>query len=114
MADKRQAEAMLCDALLKRLEGVPEGQQVMFKLTLPEVANQYQPLVGHPKVLAVVALSGGYTLGEANRRLAQNQGVIASFSRALAQDVSAQQSDADFNTILTATIDSIYQASIAG
>ena len=114
MTDKRQAEAMLCDALLKGLDGVPEGQQVMFKLTLPEVPNQYQPLVGHPKVLAVVALSGGYTLGEANRRLAQNQGVIASFSRALAQDVSAQQSDTDFDATLAATIDSIYQASIAG
>ena len=86
----------------------------MLKLTLPEVANHYKPLVDHPAVMRVVALSGGYSREESNSRLAQNSGVIASFSRALTEGLSAQQSDEAFNATIAATIDSIYQASIAG
>ncbi len=86
----------------------------MLKLTLPEVPNLYKPLVDHPRVMRVVALSGGYSRKEANARLAQNTGVIASFSRALTEGLSAQQSDADFDAMLADTIDSIYAASVAG
>ena len=86
----------------------------MLKLTLPEVANLYQPLVDHPRVLRVVALSGGYSRDEANTRLAQNSGIIASFSRALTQGLSAEQSDSDFDAVLAGTINSIYEASVAG
>jgi len=86
----------------------------MLKLTLPETANHYAAAINHPKCIKVVALSGGYDRAEANRRLSQNAGMIASFSRALTEGLSAQQSDADFNTTLAATIDSIYEASIAG
>ncbi len=87
---------------------------IMLKLTLPEVANHYKPLVDHPRVLRVVALSGGYSRDEANARLAQNTGVIASFSRALTEGLSAQQSDAEFNSTIAATIQQIYDASVAG
>lgn len=86
----------------------------MLKLTLPEVDNLYQPLVDHPKVQRVVALSGGYSRDEANARLSRNAGVIASFSRALTEGLTAQQSDDAFNATIAGTIDSIYQASIAG
>ena len=82
IADKAEAEVMLRDAILAQLDSVPDGQQVMLKLTLPEVANHYQALVDHPKVMMVVALSGGYSREEANARLSQNTGMIASFSRA--------------------------------
>ncbi|MEL6608716.1 MAG: fructose bisphosphate aldolase [Pseudomonadota bacterium] len=112
--DKAQAEDMLRDALLSRLDALPDDQMVMLKLTLPEVADQYAPLVDHPRVLSVVALSGGYALEEANARLAQNRGVIASFSRALTQGLSAQQSDADFDSALADTIAAIRAASVAG
>ena len=111
--DKREAEAMLRDALLSRLDGVGDGQQVMFKLTLPEEANLYAPLVDHPKVLSVVALSGGYSREEANRRLAENRGVIASFSRALTEGLSVEQSDDEFDRVLDATIQSVRDASVA-
>jgi fructose-bisphosphate aldolase class I len=114
IADKAEAEAMLLAAITEQLDALPDHQQVMLKLTLPEVANLYQPLVDHPRVLRVVALSGGYDRAEANTRLAQNTGIIASFSRALTEGLSAQQSDAEFNATLAATIDSIYQASVAG
>ena len=114
IADKAQAEDMLLAALTQHLDALPDGQQIMLKLTLPETANLYQSLVDHPKVLRIVALSGGYDRTEANSRLAQNTGIIASFSRALTEGLSAQQSDDDFNTTLAETIDAIYQASVAG
>ena len=114
IADKAQAEDMLLAALTEQLNALPAGTEVMLKLTLPEVANHYKPLVDHPAVMRVVALSGGYSREESNSRLAQNSGVIASFSRALTEGLSAQQSDEAFNATIVATIDSIYQASIAG
>lgn len=112
--DKSRAEAMLRDALLAGLDDLPDGQQVMFKVTLPEEPNLYAPLIAHPKVMRVVALSGGYDRAEANRRLAQNAGMIASFSRALTEGLSAQQSDADFDATLARTIDEVRDASVAG
>jgi fructose-bisphosphate aldolase class I len=114
IADKAQAEDMLRDAILDRLNALPEDHHVMLKLTLPEVPNLYQPLVDHPRVLRVVALSGGYSLAEANTRLSQNTGIIASFSRALTEKLSAQQSDSAFNAALDGAIQGIYDASIAG
>lgn len=112
IADKAEAEALLQDALLKGLETV--SAPVMLKLSLPTVANFYKPLVDHPKVLKVVALSGGYAREEANAKLAQNTGIIASFSRALTEGLSAQQADADFDTVLAETVKTTYEASIAG
>jgi len=114
ISDKAAAEDLLLAEILRHLDKVPDGQQVMLKLTLPEVANHYAPLVDHPKVMQVVALSGGYSRDEANAKLARNRGVIASFSRALTEGLSAQQSDAAFNAMIAETIDSIYRASIAG
>ena len=114
ISDKAEAEAMLRDALLSGLDDLRDDQPVMMKLTLPEHANFYADLVDHPKVLKVVALSGGYDREEANRRLAENRGVIASFSRALTEGLSAQQSDEAFDRTLGATIDSIRDASVAG
>jgi fructose-bisphosphate aldolase class I len=114
IADKAAAEDTLKAALLARLNQLPTDQQVMLKLTLPEAANHYQELINHPHVLRVVALSGGYSRTEANGKLAQNSGMIASFSRALTEGLSAQQSDADFNHALGQSIDGIYQASVAG
>jgi fructose-bisphosphate aldolase class I len=114
IADKAAAEDLLLAEITKHLDALPDGQQIMLKLTLPETANQYASLVDHPKVLRIVALSGGYDRDEANSRLAQNAGVIASFSRALTEGLSAQQDDDAFNTKLSATIDSIYTASVAG
>ncbi|WP_135448767.1 fructose bisphosphate aldolase [Tabrizicola caldifontis] len=108
--DKAEAEAILQEEILKALEGY-EGQ-VMLKLSLPTVPDFYQPLVKHPKVLKVVALSGGYSRDEANRILAQNHGIIASFSRALSEGLSARQTDAEFDAALKEAIDSIYAASI--
>jgi fructose-bisphosphate aldolase class I len=86
---------------------------VMLKLTLPEKANHYKPLVDHPRVMRVVALSGGYSRDDANAKLMQNDGIIASFSRALTEGLSAKQSDAEFNAALAAAIDSIFEASRA-
>ncbi len=114
IADKAAAEDMLLAELTRHLDALPEGRQVMLKLTLPETADLYAPLVDHPGVMRVVALSGGYSRDEANRRLAQNRGVIASFSRALTEGLSADQSDAAFDRLLAETIDSIYAASTAG
>ena len=114
IADKAEAEALLLDNITRRLNALPEGQQIMLKLTLPETANLYKPLVDHPAVMRVVALSGGYSRDEANRRLSQNAGVIASFSRALTEGLSAGQSGAEFDKTLDATINSIYDASVAG
>lgn len=114
IADKAEAEDLLLAALLRHLDALPEDKQVMLKLTLPEKANLYKPLVDHPRVLRVVALSGGYSREESNRRLSENTGVIASFSRALAEGLSHGQSDADFNATIAASIDSICEASCAG
>ena len=112
--DKAEAEDILRAAIRAQLDALPEDQEVMLKLTLPESANLYQSLVNHPRVLRVVALSGGYTRDEANARLARNSGVIASFSRALTEGLSADQSDEAFNATLAASIDSIRAASMAG
>ncbi len=114
IADKAQAEDILRAELVAHLDALPEGQKVMLKLTLPEVENHYKALVDHPKVMRVVALSGGYSREEANDRLSQNTGVIASFSRALTEGLTADQSDADFNATIAGTIESIYAASVAG
>ena len=110
IADKAEAEAILQEEILKALEGV-EGQ-VMLKLSLPTVPDFYQPLVKHPKVLKVVALSGGHSREAANQILAQNHGIIASFSRALSEGLSAKQSEAEFNKVLKNAVDSIHAASI--
>ena len=110
--EKAEAEVLLKAAILRQLEQQPADQPVMLKLTLPEVDGFYQELVDHPAVLRVVALSGGYSREEANDRLARNAGVIASFSRALTEGLSAQQSDAEFDAALDAAIKSIYEASI--
>lgn len=109
---KREAEELLRAALVRHLDAVPSGQQVMLKLTLPSQADFYADLVAHPRVLRVVALSGGYSRAEADALLRANHGVIASFSRALTEGLSAQQTDAEFNATLDGTIQSIYDASI--
>jgi fructose-bisphosphate aldolase class I len=111
--EKAAAEGKLKAALLAGLEALPGDQQVMFKLTLPDEDDFYLDLVNHPKVLKVVALSGGYSREEANARLARNKGVIASFSRALTEGLSAKQSDADFDKALDTAVRSIYEASIS-
>jgi len=109
---KAEAEEMLEAAIGKQLDQLPEGQQVMLKLTLPERSDLYTGLVAHPKVLRVVALSGGYSREEANERLARCPGIVASFSRALTEGLSASQSDDDFDASLDSAIKSIYEASI--
>ena len=114
IADKAEAEDILRAAILAQLDALPRDQEVMLKLTLPESANLYESLVNHPRVLRVVALSGGYSRDEANARLARNRGVIASFSRALTEGLSTDQSDDAFNATLAASIDSIRAASVAG
>lgn len=114
IADKAEVEQILLSEITSALDTVPEGQQIMLKLTLPEVANTYAALNDHPKVMKVVALSGGYDRAEATKRLSQNTGMIASFSRALTEGLSHKQSGADFNTTLDDTIAQIHEASIAG
>jgi len=109
--DKKGAEAILLDELKKRTDALPAGRQVMFKLTLPDVADLYAPLVNHPRVTRVVALSGGYTRADACHRLAANHGMIASFSRALVQDLRVSMSDAEFESALATSIDEIYRGS---
>ena len=109
---KARAEALLKEAILEKLNGLPAGQQVMLKLTLPEQADFYADCVRHPKVVRVLALSGGYTQDEADARLRKNHGVVASFSRALLEGLSVQQTDAEFNATLEASIQRIYEASI--
>lgn len=111
--EKAEAEALLKESLLNGLESVPSDQRLMFKLTLPEQDDFYRELVEHPRVLKVVALSGGYSRDEANARLARNPGVIASFSRALTEGLTAQQSAEEFDAALDASIQSIYEASVA-
>ncbi len=114
IADKARAEVLLLEAIKRHLDALPEGTEVMLKLTLPETANHYKALVDHPAVMRVVALSGGYSRDEANRRLAQNTGIVASFSRALTEGLSANQADDEFNVAIGATIESIHAASVAG
>jgi fructose-bisphosphate aldolase, class I len=109
--EKAKAEELLKAAIFEKLNQLPQGEMVMLKLTLPEQDNFYADFVKHPKVLRVVALSGGYSREEANDRLRRNQGVVASFSRALAEGLSAQQSDAEFNAIMDKSIQSIFEAS---
>jgi len=109
--DKAECEAILKKELLKHLDGLKGDAPVIFKLTLPEQADFYKECLEHPKLLRMVALSGGYSRDEANRRLSQNHGMIASFSRATTEGLSAQQSDAEFNAMLDSTIQSIYDAS---
>jgi fructose-bisphosphate aldolase class I len=110
---KAEAEALLKLEILTQLNLLNEGQEVMLKLTLPTEANFYKELVDHPRVLKVVALSGGYSRDDANAKLAENQGMIASFSRALTEGVSAQQSQEEFEATLDKAIEGIYQASKA-
>ena len=109
--EKAKAEELLKAAILEKLNQLPSGQLVMLKLTLPEENNFYAEFVKHPKVLRVVALSGGYSRDEANNCLRRNRGVVASFSRALAEGLSAQQSAAEFNATLDKSIQSIFEAS---
>ncbi len=111
--EKAEAEALLRDALTARLVDLSDGQHVVFKLTLPEEDGFYRELVEHPKVLRVVALSGGYTRQEANARLARNNGVIASFSRALTEGLTVDQPAEEFDAALDASVKSIYEASVA-
>jgi fructose-bisphosphate aldolase class I len=114
IADKAEAEAILRDEILKHLDTMDDSKQVMLKLSLPSEPNFYKPLVDHPRVLKVVALSGGYSRDEANALLSKNTGIIASFSRALSEGLNAKQSDAEFDATLQAAVDSIHAASIAG
>jgi fructose-bisphosphate aldolase class I len=111
--ERADADWMLREELFKELDAVPDGQQVMLKLSLPVEANLFAPLVGHSKVLRVVALSGGFSREEACRELSRNPGMIASFSRALLSDLRRQQSDEEFDRTLGTAIDEIYQASTA-
>lgn len=111
ISDKAEAEDILLAEIRKHLDGVPAGKQIMLKLTLPSKANLYKPLIDDPRVMRVVALSGGYTRDEANAKLKQNDGMIASFSRALTEGLSVSQSDDQFNAALGAAIDSIFDAS---
>jgi len=109
--EKAQAEELLLAAMTAQLDSLSDDQHVMLKLTLPETDGFYTPMVEHPRVLRVVALSGGYSRVEANSRLAKQPGVVASFSRALTEGLSAQQSDEEFNTMLDGSIGSIFAAS---
>jgi fructose-bisphosphate aldolase class I len=109
--EKRKAEQLLKAAILEKVNQLPDGQFIMLKLTLPEQDNFYAEFVKHPRVLRVVALSGGYSREEANNRLRKNHGVVASFSRALVEGLTAQQSDAEFNAMLDKSIQCIFDAS---
>lgn len=109
--EKAQAEQMLQKALIAALNELTSDQQVMLKVTLPEVENSYTDCINHDNVVKVVALSGGYDREHANRRLTANKGIIASFSRALSQGLLAQQSDSDFDATINTSIEAIYQAS---
>ena len=110
-ADRGESDDLLLTAILEELGEIADGQQVMLKLSIPEKAGLFQPLIDHPKVLRVVALSGGFSRAEACSELARNPGMIASFSRALLSDLRAQQSDDEFDATLGRAIDDIYQAS---
>jgi fructose-bisphosphate aldolase class I len=110
--NKEECEEILKEEILKHLNDLSNDQNVMLKLTIPTNANQYKELIDHPRVVRVVALSGGYSRDEANEKLKENDGLIASFSRALADDLNANQSDEEFNTALKNAVDSIYDASV--
>ncbi len=110
--DKTECETILRDKIRKHLDNLPETSNVMLKLTLPTVANFYEEFTKHPRVVRVVALSGGYPREKANEILSENKGMIASFSRALTEGLSAQQSDKDFNKTLESAIEGIYEASV--
>jgi fructose-bisphosphate aldolase class I len=112
-ADRAESDELLLSAVLEELDEIPDGQQVMLKLSIPVQPGLFQPLVNHPKVLKVVALSGGFSREEACRELARNPGMIASFSRALLSDLRAQQSDEEFDRTLGTAIDEIHRASTA-
>jgi len=112
-ADRADSDDLLLSTVLEELDEMPEGQRVMLKLSIPAKAGLFEPLIGHPKVLRVVALSGGFSREEACRELARNPGMIASFSRALLSDLRAQQSDEEFDSTLGTAIDEIYDASTA-
>lgn len=112
ISDKKEAEIILKEEIFKGLEKIPAGKKIMFKLSLPTVENFYKDLVEHPKVLRVVALSGGYSQAEAVELLRKNHGIIASFSRAFSQDLRVNQSEAEFNKTIEKAIDLIYEASI--
>jgi fructose-bisphosphate aldolase, class I len=114
ISDKAAAEDILLEQIGTHLDDIPEGTRVMLKLSLPTVPNHYESLTQHPRVMRVVALSGGYSREEADALLAKNAGVIASFSRALTEGLSAQQSDQEFDATLDTAIQSIYDASVAG
>ncbi|HHU66419.1 fructose bisphosphate aldolase [Corynebacterium sp.] len=111
-ADKEQAEEILLAELLKHLDALPEDQKVMIKVTIPSKDNAYAPLVEHPKCMRVVALSGGYPREEANERLSRQTGMIASFSRALTEGLTAQQSDDEFDATMSESVQGIYDASL--
>jgi fructose-bisphosphate aldolase class I len=111
-ADRAEGERVLLDAILSELDALAKGQQVMLKLSIPVEANLYKPLIDHPRVLRVVALSGGYSTEEACAKLAENQGMIASFSRGLLQDLRHHQSDEEFDSTLGSAIDQIHLASV--
>jgi fructose-bisphosphate aldolase, class I len=110
-ADRAESDSLLLGAILGEIDGIPEGQRVMLKLSIPAKPGLFQPLIDHPKVLRVVALSGGFSRDEACRELAKNEGMIASFSRALLSDLRAQQNDEQFDATLGQAIDEIYAAS---
>lgn len=111
-ADRAEGEKLLLASILQHLDALPEGQQVMLKLSIPVEAGLYDPLIAHPKVLRVVALSGGFSTDEACEKLARNKGMIASFSRGLLQDLRHQQNDGEFDGTLGAAIDQIHAASV--
>jgi fructose-bisphosphate aldolase class I len=110
--DKAGAEATLRSELLKGLDALPDNSRVMLKLTIPDVPDFYEPLIAHPRVVRVVALSGGYTRADACERLSANHGMIASFSRALINDLKVSMSDSEFDATLAEAIDAIYEASV--
>ena len=112
-ADRAESDDLLLSAILEELDEIPDGQRVMLKLSIPATPGLFEPLIAHPKVVRVVALSGGFSREEACRELAKNPGMIASFSRALLSDLRAQQSDEEFNRTLGTAIDEIYRASTA-
>ena len=114
ISDKAEAEGILREEIMKRLDSVADGDQIMLKLSLPSAANHYLDVINHPKVMKVVALSGGYSRDEANDLLSQNKGMIASFSRALSEGLNAAQSDDTFDAMLGEAVDSIHAASVAG
>jgi len=109
--DRAESDDLLLTAILEELDEIPDGQRVMLKLSIPAEPGRFQPLIEHPKVLRVVALSGGFSRADACQELAKNPGMIASFSRALLSDLRAQQSDEEFNRTLETAIDEIYEAS---